>query len=272
VETLWLVNGRRGGVDPADRGLAYGDGLFETMAAHDGAIRWLDHHMERLLAGCVRLGIGGVDEAALRSEIAAHCPPRGRAVVKLIVTRGVGTRGYRPPERCEPTRILSISSWPAYPSGHYTNGIRVHTCELRLGENPHLAGMKHLNRLEQVLAQMEITRGQADEGLLLDAHDRVVGGGSSNVFGVWQEELLTPSLERCGVRGVMRRVVLDAAAKLGLRVAERDLPRPRFDRADEIFVTNALFGIWPVTEIDGRALPVGPLTRRLMSAVEVGGG
>jgi 4-amino-4-deoxychorismate lyase len=84
--------------------------------------------------------------------------------------------------------------------------------------------------------------------------------------------LLTPSLERCGVRGVMRRVVLDAAAKLGLRVAERDLPRPRFDRADEIFVTNALFGIWPVTEIDGRALPVGPLTRRLMSAVEVGGG
>jgi 4-amino-4-deoxychorismate lyase len=267
VENLWLVNGRPGQVDPADRGIAYGDGLFETMLARDGRIRWLDYHLARLLDGCSRLGIDGVDEQSLRAEITAHLPSRP-AVVKLIVTRGVGIRGYRPPHGCEPTRILAISSWSGYPADHYTSGIRVRTCELRLGENPRLAGMKHLNRLEQVLASKEIEASGADEGLLLDTSGRVVGGGSTNVFVVRRGRLLTPSIERSGIRGVMRRIVLEAAVAAGIDSTETELERNALDDADELFVTNALSFIRPVRELDGRAYAIGPVTRQLMTSVD----
>ncbi|HEX6999070.1 MAG TPA: aminodeoxychorismate lyase [Gammaproteobacteria bacterium] len=270
MTALWLVNGRPGAVDPADRGLAYGDGLFETMAAEGGRIRFLDFHLDRLCSSCERLGIPGPDREALKAEIEAHCPRAGRAVMKLVWTRGPGERGYRPPAQPNPTRILSISSWPAYPDSHYTRGVRVKTCALRLGESPALAGMKHLNRLEQVLARMELDERDAEEGLLLDAGGRVVGCTSSNVFAVRGGGLATPALDRCGVRGVMRRAVLECAAAHGLAAEERDLSPEALREADEMFLTNAVFGIWPVRRLDGRELAPGPVTRRLMELLGYG--
>ena len=148
MNTLWLVNGQPTGVDPADRGLAYGDGLFETMAASDGRIRWLDLHLDRLEEGCRRLEIPAPSRSSIAHEIDAHCPRDGRAVVKLIVTRGPSARGYSPPKTAAPTRVLAISQWPAYPESYRRNGIAMRTCRLRLGENPALAGIKHLCRLE----------------------------------------------------------------------------------------------------------------------------
>jgi 4-amino-4-deoxychorismate lyase len=270
VETLWLVNGQRTGVDPADRGLAYGDGLFETMAAHDGRIRWLDLHFDRLEEGCRRLKIPPPERRVLADEIASHCTRVGRATVKLIVTRGPGARGYAPPAAPAPTRILSIGAWPKYPSSHYANGIRVRVCRLRLAANPSLAGMKHLNRLEHVLAHLELRDTDADQGLLLDTSEHVVGGTSSNVFAVHQGQLLTPTIERAGIKGVMRRVVLAAAAGLGVPAAERDLTLAEIANADELFMTNALFGIWPVAYFDGRTLARGQVTQRLMQHLGVG--
>lgn len=267
--TVWLVNGREGKVDPADRGLAYGDGLFETMAADAGRIRWLDYHLERLVDGCARLSIPPPDPAALRAEIAAHLP-EGRAVVKLIVTRGPGERGYRPPATPAPTRIVSISSWSACPASHYTRGVRVRTLALRLGENPALAGMKHLCRLEQVLARIELERLDADEGLLLDASGYVVSATMANVFAVADGRLLTPALTRCGVKGVMRRIVLETAKAEGIEVEEGDLRPATFEGADEMFVTNAVFGIWPVRELDGRVLAPGEIAQRLMRRLGYG--
>lgn len=265
VKTLWLVNGETTGLDPADRGLAYGDGLFETMAAERGHIRWLDLHLDRLEAGCRLLEIPSFSRSLLEQEIRAHCPSDGRAVVKLIVTRGSGTRGYMPPEPATPTRVLSISDWPDYPSSHYLNGIEVHVCRLRLSDNTLLAGIKHLCRLEQVLAQLELRGHTAQQGLLLDTTGHVVGGTSSNVFAVIGGELATPSLLRSGIKGVMRRAVLEAAHTLGIRAAERDLTLADMLAANELFVTNSLFGIWPIAQIDGQRFPVGPTTRRLMS-------
>jgi 4-amino-4-deoxychorismate lyase len=271
VETLWLVNGERSGVDPADRGLAYGDGLFETMKAERGTVRRFDLHYERLREGCERLAIPTPSQELIASEIAAHLPAQGRAIVKLIVTRGAGTRGYRPLPNPQPTRILAISPWADYPARHYAEGVRVRTCELRLGENPRLAGIKHLCRLEQVLAQLELRDGEAEQGLLLDASGRVVGGTSSNVFIVRNARLETPAITRCGIKGVMRRAVIATAAELALPVAEADLTLRDVENADEIFVTNALFGIWPVAQLGERRLSVGPLTQRLMRQLEVGG-
>lgn len=264
MEPVWLVNGQRTGVDPADRGLAYGDGLFETMASRDGRIRWLDLHFDRLEEGCRRLQIPPPDRRTVTDEIAQHTTGAGRAVVKLIVTRGSGTRGYAPPSAPAPTRILSITAWPTYARGLYENGIRVRVCGMRLGTNPLLAGLKHLNRLEHVLAHLELRGVDAEQGVLLDASEHVVGGTSSNVFAVRGGELLTPAIERAGIRGVMRRVVLETAAELGLRATERDLKLAEIANADELFMTNALVGIWPVTSFEQRQLPRGPVTQRLI--------
>ena len=270
MKALWLVNGRETGVDPADRGLAYGDGLFETMAAVDGGIRWLDYHLERLGRGCRRLAIEAPDREVVRTEIAANSPRSGRAIVKLIVTRGPGERGYRPPDAPKPTRILGFSAWPEIPSSHYTHGIRVRVCALRLGVSPALADLKHLCRLEQVLAHLELRGHDVEQGLLLDTTERVVGGSSSNVFAVRGAELLTPAVTRNGIAGVMRRVVLETAPHAGLAPREADLTLRDLNDADELFVTNALIGIWPVARLDERAFTRGPATARLMQQLGIG--
>jgi 4-amino-4-deoxychorismate lyase len=269
VNTIWLVNGQPVGVDPADRGLAYGDGLFETMAAADGRIRWLDLHLDRLEEGCRRLEFPAPARSLLADEIDAHCPQRGRAVVKLIVTRGAGARGYLPPEPSVPTRVLAVSDWPDFPPAYY-DGIKMRTCRLRLGENPALAGLKHLCRLEQVLAQLELRGQEVQQGLILDASGHAAGGTSSNLFVVSGGKLATPSLARCGIKGVMRRAVLEAARALGIGTDERDIAAAEVHAAEELFVTNALFGLWPVTELDGRRFAFGPLTKRLMTHIGVG--
>lgn len=271
MKGLWLVNGRETGVDPADRGLAYGDGLFETMAAADGRIRWLDYHLERLEHGCRRLAIDPPDRGLIGAEIAAHCPHAGRAIVKLIVTRGPGERGYRPPAAPKITRILGFSAWPEYPRSHYTDGIRVRVCALRLGLSPALAGLKHLCRLEQVLAHVELRGHDVEQGLLLDTTERVVGGSSSNVFAVRGGELLTPAVTRNGIAGVMRRVVLETARQVDLTPREVDLTLSDLNGAEELFVTNALIGIWPVARLDERTFARGPATVQLMRHLGYGG-
>jgi 4-amino-4-deoxychorismate lyase len=262
VQSTWSVNGSISGVDPRDRGLAYGDGLFETMAAAGGAIRWLDYHLERLTAGCARLAIPVPRDAELRRAIAAHTPPHDRAVIKLIVTRGVGTRGYRPPEAPAPTVIVGSAPWAS--DARSAREVAMVTCEMRLGENPLLAGLKHLCRLEQVLAQLELQKRSADEGLLLSTSGRVVSGISSNVFAAFGSRVRTPRLDRCGVRGIMRRLVLEACAPLGLEALEVDMDVADLLQADELFVTNALLGVRPVCRLDETVYAVGPVTRRLM--------
>lgn len=272
MNTLWLVNGQPTGVDPADRGLAFGDGLFETMAVTDGEIRWLPLHLDRLEHGCLRLAIPVPARAIIERELRTHCPSEGRAVAKLIVTRGAGPRGYAAPEPAVPTRVLGISPWPDFPAARYREGIAVRVCEMRLGENPALAGLKHLSRLEQVLAQFELKSHSVDQGLLLDTSDNVVGGTSCNLFAVFGAELVTPTLLRSGIKGVMRRAVLEAATTLGIRCAERDLKLAHIASADELFMTNALIGVWPVALLEAQRFAVGPVTKRLMDHLGYGHG
>jgi 4-amino-4-deoxychorismate lyase len=270
VDTDWLVDGKPGFLDPSDRGLAYGDGLFETMAAESGAIRWLDYHLERLRSGCRRLKIPEPDETILRREIAERCPPAGRAVVKLIVTRGKGARGYRPPAEVSPTRLIGAAAWPVRPEANYSTGIELIRCEIRLGRNPALAGLKHLNRLEQVLARAELPDEHAHEGLLLDSDGQVVGCTSSNIFAVTGRELVTPEIRYCGVEGVMRRIVIETAGQLGLEASGRAMRPEALLAADALFVTNAVFGIWPVRSFGDRMYATSPIIRALQSALGYG--
>jgi 4-amino-4-deoxychorismate lyase len=249
-----LVNGREASqVDPRDRGLHYGDGLFETMAVLAGRPRFLDWHFERLALGAERLGLPLPDLQQLQDEIAAACPePRG--VVKIIVTRGVGPRGYRPPTRQEPTRIVVAAPWPDLPAAAWTEGVRLGWCRTRYGRNPALAGLKHLNRLEQVLARAEWDDGRMDEGLMQDDLGQVISATQANLFARIDGQWTTPSVEQCGVAGVMRRAFRHWSSEMGDAVVERAVLAQELVRASHLILTNALIGAWPVRELAGHAL------------------
>lgn len=270
---MWLIDGQwRRSLPADDRGLQYGDGLFETMAVIDGVVRHEDLHLARLATGCRRLGIPAAVLAPLPAELARLARGQAQAVLKLIVTRGSGPRGYAPPAAPQPRRLLVRSPWPAWPTSHARRGVAVRVCRTRLASQPALAGLKHLNRLEQVLARAEWSGRRWQEGLMLDEAHRVVCGTMSNLFAVQAGRLSTPRVDRCGVAGVMRAVVWRQAAGDGLPCEETDLDLAAVAGADELFLTNALIGIWPVRRLGERLFRPGPVTRRLQSLIGRGGG
>ena len=268
---LVLINGEPAGgagVSPLDRGLHYGDGLFETIACRGGRARFLSLHLERLAAGCQRLRIpfAGVD--VLRREINEAVCGIEPALLKLIVTRGEArARGYGLSGTEAPVRLLMRYGWPPDSSSAQVEGARVRVANLRLGENPALAGMKHLNRLEQVLARAEAPVEEAAELLLFSSSGRLVCGTMSNVFVVHGGRVTTPRLDLCGVAGVMRKVVLREAGKAGIVTEEGDVSPAELDGATEVFLTNARIGIWPVCRIGDRPLAPGDVTRRLQALI-----
>jgi 4-amino-4-deoxychorismate lyase len=271
VSVALLVNGLQPtdrahalGID--DRGLQYGDGVFETALLARGRIRFLEDHLLRLEAGCLRLGFACPERAVLLKDLGVLTAGRGEGILKITVTRGVGGRGYRPPDKPTPTRILALYPLvdPTPPPG---TGIVVRWCETRLGRNPGLAGIKHLNRLEHVLAQAEWRDPDIAEGLMLDTEGEVVAATSGNVFIVREGTLCTPDLRYCGIRGVMRGRVLGAARSIGLSVEEQPLWRSDIDAASELFITNAVRGIRPVIALEGAAWPVGDVTIRLATTL-----
>jgi 4-amino-4-deoxychorismate lyase len=265
------VNGEplAAGVSPFDRGLHFGDGLFETIACRKGKARFLSLHLERLASSCERLKIAIGDLTVVRREIEYAASSADDSLIKLIVTRGVAVaRGYAPSGKESATRVLLRYAWPQEDTTAWTDGVRVEVARMRLGENAALAGMKHLNRLEQVLARSEVPGTEAAELLLFSSSGRLTSGTMSNVFIVRHGRLLTPRMDVCGVDGVMRRVVLREAAKAGLAAEEGVLSAGDLQNADEIFVTNARIGIWPVRAIGSRSLIAGAVTRRLQGLIE----
>lgn len=250
----------------ADRGLAYGDGLFETMAVRNGHAALLPRHLARLAVGLERLFIK-LDLALLEAELRAFCGELGNGVAKLMITRGDGLRGYAAPQPSHPRRILLGSPPPAYPARNAERGVRLFPCTTRLAEQPALAGLKHLNRLEQVLARSEWQDASFAEGLMLDVSGRVVEAVFSNLFLVRAGVLLTAELSRCGVAGVMRAEILAQAEQQGMPLQVRDISYEELLGADEVFLCNSLYGIWPVCELAASVWPVGPLTRKLQGLV-----
>jgi 4-amino-4-deoxychorismate lyase len=260
----WIDGDPADSVPVLDRGLHYGDGLFETLPIRDGRIPLLDAHLERLAEGCRRLGMTPPAAALLRGELHEAAKHQSQAVLKLMLTRGSGGRGYRPPEPAMPVRILLRYPWPDHPDAWQREGISLCVCDTRLGRNPTLAGLKHLSRLEQVLARAEW--GESDsvqEGLMLDEEGLVVEGTMTNVFAVTEEgRLLTPELGSCGVAGVMRRHLIESALTEGVRVEQRRVSLAEFLDHRELFVCNSIVGVWPVRRVVERDYVPGSMTRR----------
>jgi 4-amino-4-deoxychorismate lyase len=240
------INGRKSTtIDCRDRGLQYGDGVFETMRVRRGQVRLLDYHLDRLYGGCRQLKIAGPSQHALRRELARTAALRSEGVLKLIVTRGASSRrGYRPTgaERC--TRILALHPLPkAVVAEDATTPVRVRLCATPLGLNPCLAGLKTLNRLESVVARAEWSDARIWEGLMRDVDENIVCGTMSNLFLMRGSSLMTPVLDRCGVAGVMRRWILEAAGELRLSPVERRIRWQDLCEADEVFMSNAVVGL-----------------------------
>ncbi len=240
-----VVGGRQvSSLDPADRGLAYGDGLFETIRVWRGSpVLWREH-LARLRRGARRLGIA-TDWTQLEALSRARASDIEDGVLKLILTRGVGGRGYAPPVVASPTLI--VGAFPA-PSVAPPGGLTLRWCRTRLARQPLLAGIKHLNRLEQVLARAEWSDSRFHEGLVCDTEGRVISATSANVFVLQGDRWLTPSLAECGIAGTLRGWLLRRMKQ----ATEAELSRASVEQADAVFLCNSLRGILPVRRLARR--------------------
>lgn len=258
-----LLNGEISSlVATTNRGLNYADGLFETLVVRNSRpLRW-QSHMDRLGVGCERLGLAMPSQVVLLREVQTVSAGLPEAVVKIVLTRNSGGRGYMPPEDNSCVRIVSSHVFPDGIAEMASEGVKARICEIRLALQPALGGIKHLNRLEQVLASAELRKAGVAEGILLDREDHVISAVSANIFLVMDDRLLTPRLDLCGVRGVVRSQLL---AEYGARCEQRRIMVDMLWEADEVFICNTVRGIVPITAIDDQQYGIGPVTRELQT-------
>lgn len=256
VSPTYLINGGFShAISPLDRGFSYGDGVFRTMLMRGGLpVDWPLHY-QKLVADCAAIGIVCPSAELLMSDFqqifsAEDIAENRLGVAKIIITRGEGERGYKPPAVTSPTRVLIKSAMPQYPSTYAKDGVRLHLCETRLSMQPKLAGIKHLNRLENVLARMEWSNEAIFDGLMLDAQENVIECTMSNVFARYKNLLITPDLTQCGVAGVTRQRILGLANVLNLQTEVKPVPYADLLKADEVLICNSLIGTFQVVSIN----------------------
>jgi 4-amino-4-deoxychorismate lyase len=236
---------------PLDRGLQYGDGLFETMLVRHGRVRFEALHRARLAEGCMRLGIHA-DLARLWQEAGELATKHGDAMLRLQITRGTAVaRGYQPTGDERARSVLAVF---AVPVTDIPRPLRVVTLRNRLGENPDLAGLKHCSRLEQVLARQAMTGIDAFEGLMASSSGLLISGTMSNVFLELDGHIVTPAMDRCGVAGTRRAAVLREAVRAGTPVHVREVPVEALYHATALALSNARIGLAMVDVLDGRQL------------------
>lgn len=267
-----LANGKPSdSVSIRDRGMAYGDGVFETIRVCAGKPEFLSEHLQRLQNGCERLRIP-LDRLRLEQEITRVLSDQSvpLAVLKITITRGGQQRGYGVDPKAQANRYLLLEELTAQRFARMQQGVKLRVCQHRLADNPALAGIKHLNRLDNVLARAEWTDSGIDEGLMLDGMGRVIEGTMSNLFVVRGSQLITPELSRCGVAGIMRQVVIEQLAPAEqLSVHIRPLQLQEMTRSDEVFICNSLIGICPVVAIGCQHFSRGKVTSSLQQQLEV---
>jgi 4-amino-4-deoxychorismate lyase len=267
--STWFHDGRPvESVALDERGFQYGDGLFETIAIRDGAPRLWNLHLERLTDGCKRLAIAPpdagmlsrwLDSALAHADVgAAHC------LAKMVVTSGTSHRGYGRTNIATPSVFIGVFASAPLDAAAYRDGIDTIRCKTPLAVGSVTAGLKTLNRIEQVLARSECLAAGVFEGLVFDADTRLICGTMSNVFLVSNNTIITADLARCGVAGVMRRHLMTTLRNDGHDVQALDLGEGDLRRADEVFLTNSQFGVLPVTRCDSNSWSIGPVTRGVM--------
>jgi len=250
-------------VSAGDRGLNFGDGLVETLAFHGGQPRFWQGHVDRLAAGCERLGLTPVPQAVLLREVQTVSAGQGDCLVRILLTRRNADPYLDVDGRESVTRrVVCAVPRRLRPESLGALGLQARICDLRLAVQPELAGISHLNRLEWTRARAEWTDEHIGEGILLDRDDFVVSGISANVFLVFGDRILTPRLDRCGVRGVLRAALIAAFRD---RTEQRRVGLDMLPEADEVFLAGVVDGVVPVNRIDNWEYGVGPVTREVQA-------
>jgi len=259
--TMNLINGiERNAISLHDRGWSYGDGVFRTLLLRGGqALCWLRHY-SKLRDDCARLGIDCPDAVWFEKDLRHIATQQPDGVIRITVTRGNTPRGYANQQGATPTRVVTASPPPVYPVAYQAQGIRAQLCRTQLALQPALAGIKHLNRLENVLARSEWNDPEIAEGVMCDTAGNVISGTMSNLFVVFGTELMTPDVTRCGVAGVQRARVLELAAAHGIPAKVMAFDIERLLGADEVFLVNSIIGIWQITALGEKVWRPGKLT------------
>lgn len=252
-----------------ERALQFGDGLFETIAVVDHQPCLWKAHMQRLKCGCRQLHLPAPDVAQLRREVEALCIGTTRGVIKLYWTAGRSVRGYRRPQPLCPQRMMRLSEWPV----RRLEPWHLRLCIHRVGDQPILAGIKHLNRLDQVIARSEWQDDTVDEGVMQGPDDRVVSGTMSNLFLQIGERLVTPSLDRAGIAGVVRQLMIEFASGGKYQVDIRDVTLKDLRQADAVYTSNSLIGVKRVARFDDVSYDLGidehPLVAQTRAACHI---
>ena len=264
---MWLINGEaNGGVSPLDRGLGYGDGVFRTLKILNRTPVWWIDHYAKLTHNCAALKLACPESDLLLNEIRTVTQGLGDAAVKIIITRGPGARGYAAPNPASPTRIVIAAPLPE--THDIQIGIQVRWCNLQIARQAQLAGIKHLNRLENVLARQEWSDPNIVEGLLCDDTGAVIGGTRSNLFAMRGGCLWTPDLSLSGIAGVTRARILRAAKSHGIEVQVARLEPAKILDADEVFLSNSIAGLWRVAALDKVQWPSATWTQRFRQWID----
>ena len=270
----YLINGSfNQAISPFDRGFAYGDGVFRTIKMLSGIPEHWPQHYQKLVADCAAINIVCPSAELLMSDIAQLFADDAKtenqaAVAKIIITRGEGNRGYAPPAITAPMRVVLKSPMPDYPQDRFTNGVNLTVCETRLAAQPLLAGIKSLNRLENVLARMEWNDQEIAEGIMLDMQGNVIECTAANIFARFGDTLITPSLQQCGIAGITRQRIIELASTLTLKTAIETFDLKKLYAADEMIICSSLYGAWQVNMIQQNNINTAGLAANIRAALK----
>ena len=252
-----------------DRGFQFGDGVFETIAFSEGELEFWNEHMSRLKKGCKALAISLPDLKRIFSKAKVMCKFfGGRGVLKIIVSRGVGERGYKIPEKITPSWVISAHPWRDFPNFYFHRGVNVRKCKTIISRQSSLSRIKHLNRLEQVLARSEWKTKNIAEGLMCDSKGYVIEGTMSNIFMVKSNALYTPNLDFCGIEGIMRNIIINIARRKRIPIFIKNIRYNELFRADGLFLVNSLIGIWPIRQLESKIYQAIDLTKEITTSLE----
>lgn len=267
-----------------DRSIHYGDGLFETILFHADKLYYWKQHYQRLQESCHKLRLKCPDEQLLlddikRLSVKNNFSDKTSAAIKIIISRGTGERGYRfKPAAVNENRIVSFTAINTEYSSLLSARLLTGTlcvCKQQLSINADLAGIKHLNRLENVLARNEWQETAAGhnsnhdiiDGLMLNANRHVIEGTMSNLFAVKNNQLFTPGLTLSGINGIMRNMIITLAANNNIALNQLDLGLDELLAMDEVFITNSLIGIKSVNKIEQSVIRANTVSQQLFNAL-----
>ncbi|MXP67461.1 aminodeoxychorismate lyase [Pantoea sp. Aalb] len=247
---MWINGIKTVNLSAFDRAVQFGDGCFTTAAVLNGKVIFLKNHLKRLKENCQRLFINLPNFMLLESEICYAAIGYKKAVLKVILTSGIGERGYSRTKQNKPTRIILLSPWPNHYEILKGKGVILITSPIELARNPLLAGMKHLNRLEQVLIRRHCDYNGGDEALVLDTKGKIISCCAANIFWRKGNDIYTPNLKYAGVNGIMRCYLIDQIIATGQNCHIVEMSKKEVINADEITICNSLMPVLPVRQID----------------------